>query len=329
MYQADKKRYEGMKYNRCGKSGLKLPEVSLGLWHNFGDTGNFENMKRMCFTAFDHGITHFDVANNYGPEPGSAEVHLGRILKEEMGAYRDELIISTKAGYLMWDGPYGDWGSRKYVLASLDQSLKRMGLEYVDIFYHHRMDPETPLEETMGALATAVCQGKALYVGLSNYDGETLEQAAAILKDLKCPFVINQNCYSIFDRTVEKNGLKDMTGNLKKGLITFSPLAQGQLTDRYLNGIPEDSRIRKDGRFLKESILTAERMEQIRKLNELAAQRGEKLADMALAWLLQKKEVTSVLIGASKTQQILDNIKAIHSAPFTEEELQKIDEYSL
>lgn len=329
MYQADKKRYEGMNYNRCGKSGLKLPEVSLGLWHNFGDTGNFENMKRMCFTAFDHGITHFDVANNYGPEPGSAEVHLGRILKEEMGAYRDELIISTKAGYLMWDGPYGDWGSRKYVLASLDQSLKRMGLEYLDIFYHHRMDPETPLEETMGALATAVCQGKALYVGLSNYDGETLEQAAAILKDLKCPFVINQNCYSIFDRTVEKNGLKDMTGNLKKGLITFSPLAQGQLTDRYLNGIPEDSRIRKDGRFLKESILTAERMEQIRKLNELAAQRGEKLADMALAWLLQKKEVTSVLIGASKTQQILDNIKAIHSAPFTEEELQKIDEYSL
>ena len=203
--------------------------------------------------------------------------------------YRDELIITTKAGFDMWEGPYGNWGSRKYLLASLDQSLKRMGLDYVDIFYHHRMDPETPLEETMGALATAVCQGKALYVGLSNYDGETLEQAAAILKDLKCPFVINQNCYSIFDRTVEKNGLKDMTGNLKKGLITFSPLAQGQLTDRYLNGIPEDSRIRKDGRFLKESILTAERMEQIRKLNELAAQRGEKLADMALAWLLQKK----------------------------------------
>jgi L-glyceraldehyde 3-phosphate reductase len=229
----------------------------------------------------------------------------------------------------MWEGPYGNWGSRKYLLASLDQSLKRMGLDYVDIFYHHRMDPETPLEETMGALATAVCQGKALYVGLSNYDGETLEQAAAILKDLKCPFVINQNRYSIFDRTVEKNGLKDMTGKLEKGFITFSPLAQGQLTDRYLNGIPEDSRIRKDGRFLKESVLTEKRMEQIHKLNELAAQRDEKLADMALAWLLQKKEVTSVLIGASKTQQILDNIKAIHSAPFTEEELQKIDEYSL
>ena len=318
-----------MEYNRCGRSGLLLPKISLGLWHNFGDASDYENMRQLCFTAFDNGITQFDLANNYGPAYGSAEKNFGRILKEDLMPYRDELIITTKAGYDMWEGPYGNWGSRKYLLASLDQSLKRMGLDYVDIFYHHRMDPETPLEETMGALATAVCQGKALYVGLSNYDGETLEQAAAILKDLKCPFVINQNCYSIFDRTVEKNGLKDMTGKLEKGLITFSPLAQGQLTDRYLNGIPEDSRIRKDGRFLKESILTAERMEQIRKLNELAAQRGEKLADMALAWLLQKKEVTSVLIGASKTQQILDNIKAIHSAPFTEEELQKIDEYSL
>ena len=318
-----------MEYNRCGRSGLLLPKISLGLWHNFGDASDYENMRQLCFTAFDNGITQFDLANNYGPAYGSAEKNFGRILKEDLMPYRDELIITTKAGFDMWEGPYGNWGSRKYLLASLDQSLKRMGLDYVDIFYHHRMDPETPLEETMGALATAVCQGKALYVGLSNYDGETLEQAAAILKDLKCPFVINQNCYSIFDRTVEKNGLKDMTGNLKKGLITFSPLAQGQLTDRYLNGIPEDSRIRKDGRFLKESILTAERMEQIRKLNELAAQRGEKLADIALAWLLQKKEVTSVLIGASKTQQILDNIKAIHSAPFTEEELQKIDEYSL
>ena len=318
-----------MEYNRCGRSGLLLPKISLGLWHNFGDASDYENMRQLCFTAFDNGITQFDLANNYGPAYGSAEKNFGRILKEDLMPYRDELIITTKAGFDMWEGPYGNWGSRKYLLASLDQSLKRMGLDYVDIFYHHRMDQETPLEETMGALATAVCQGKALYVGLSNYDGETLEQAAAILKDLKCPFVINQNCYSIFDRTVEKNGLKDMTGNLKKGLITFSPLAQGQLTDRYLNGIPEDSRIRKDGRFLKESILTAERMEQIRKLNELAAQRGEKLADMALAWLLQKKEVTSVLIGASKTQQILDNIKAIHSAPFTEEELQKIDEYSL
>ena len=329
MYTPAKERYNIMEYNRCGRSGLLLPKISLGLWHNFGDTSDYENMRQLCFTAFDNGITQFDLANNYGPAYGSAEKNFGRILKEDLMSYRDELIITTKAGYDMWEGPYGNWGSRKYLLASLDQSLKRMELDYVDIFYHHRMDPETPLEETMGALATAVCQGKALYVGLSNYDGETLEQAAAILKDLKCPFVINQNCYSIFDRTVEKNGLKDMTGNLKKGLITFSPLAQGQLTDRYLNGIPEDSRIRKDGRFLKESILTAERMEQIRKLNELAAQRGEKLADMALAWLLQKKEVTSVLIGASKTQQILDNIKAIHSAPFTDEELQKIDAYSL
>lgn len=329
MYTPAKERYNIMEYNRCGRSGLLLPKISLGLWHNFGDASDYENMRQLCFTAFDNGITQFDLANNYGPAYGSAEKNFGRILKEDLMPYRDELIITTKAGFDMWEGPYGNWGSRKYLLASLDQSLKRMGLDYVDIFYHHRMDPETPLEETMGALATAVCQGKALYVGLSNYDGETLEQAAAILKDLKCPFVINQNCYSIFDRTVEKNGLKDMTGNLKKGLITFSPLAQGQLTDRYLNGIPEDSRIRKDGRFLKENILTAERMEQIRKLNELAAQRGEKLADMALAWLLQKKEVTSVLIGASKTQQILDNIKAIHSAPFTEEELQKIDEYSL
>lgn len=328
-YIPNENRYSQMEYRRCGNSGLKLPLLSLGLWHNFGDTNSLERMAQLCETAFDGGITHFDLANNYGPPAGAAERNFGRLLKTIFAGHRDELVISTKAGYDMWDGPYGDGGSRKYLLASLDQSLKRMGLNYVDIFYHHRMDPETPLEETMGALATAVCQGKALYVGLSNYDGETLEQAAAILKDLKCPFVINQNRYSIFDRTVEKNGLKDMTGKLEKGFITFSPLAQGQLTDRYLNGIPEDSRIRKDGRFLKESVLTKERMEQIHKLNELAAQRDEKLADMALAWLLQKKEVTSVLIGASKTQQILDNIKAIHSAPFTDEELQKIDTYSL
>ena len=329
MYQADEKRYETMKYHRCGASGLMLPELSLGLWHNFGDTGVYENMKQMCFTAFDNGITHFDLANNYGPQPGSAEENFGKILREEFSAYRDELIVSTKAGYDMWPGPYGNWGSRKYLLASLDQSLKRMGLDYVDIFYHHRMDPDTPLEETMGALASAVQSGKAIYVGLSNYDGETLKKATAILKDLHCPFVINQNRYSIFDRTVEKNGLKKATAELQKGLITFSPLAQGQLTDRYLHGIPEDSRIRTDGRFLKESTLDEHRLDQIRKLNELAAQRGEKLADMALAWLLQQKEVTSVLIGASKTQQILDNIKAISSAPFSEEELKLIDEISL
>ena len=329
MYIASKERYTTMEYNRCGDSGLMLPKVSLGLWHNFGDTSKFENMRQLCFTAFDNGITQFDLANNYGPEPGSAEINFGRILKEDLGKYRDELIITTKAGYEMWDGPYGNWGSRKYLLASLDQSLKRMGLEYVDIFYHHRMDPETPLEETMGALASAVQSGKALYVGLSNYDGKTLSQAASILQEMYCPFVINQNRYSIFDRTVEKNGLKKTTGILKKGLITFSPLAQGQLTDRYLNGIPEDSRIRTDGRFLKESILDDHRLDQIRRLNDLAAQRGEKLADMALAWLLQQKEVTSVLIGASKTQQILDNIKAISSAPFSEEELKLIDEISL
>ena len=285
MYIASKERYTIMEYNRCGDSGLMLPKVSLGLWHNFGDTANFENMRQLCFTAFDNGITQFDLANNYGPEPGSAEINFGRILKEDLGKYRDELIITTKAGYEMWDGPYGNWGSRKYLLASLDQSLKRMGLEYVDILYHHRMDPETPLEETMGALASAVQSGKALYVGLSNYDGKTLSQAASILQEMHCPFVINQNRYSIFDRTVEKNGLKKTTGILKKGLITFSPLAQGQLTDRYLNGIPEDSRIRTDGRFLKESNLTPERLLQIRELNDMAAGRGEKLSDMALVCL--------------------------------------------
>ena len=286
MYIASKERYTTMEYNRCGDSGLMLPKVSLGLWHNFGDTSKFENMRQLCFTAFDNGITQFDLANNYGPEPGSAEINFGRILKEDLGKYRDELIITTKAGYEMWDGPYGNWGSRKYLLASLDQSLKRMGLEYVDILYHHRMDPETPLEETMGALASAVQSGKALYVGLSNYDGKTLSQAASILQEMHCPFVINQNRYSIFDRTVEKNGLKKTTGILKKGLITFSPLAQGQLTDRYLNGIPEDSRIRTDGRFLKESNLTPERLLQIRELNDMAAGRGEKLSEMALGWLL-------------------------------------------
>ena len=328
MYQANESRYDTMKYPRCGNSGLLLPQVSLGFWHNFGDTGVYDNMRQMVFTAFDHGITHFDLANNYGPAYGSAEANLGKLLKENFTAYRDELIISTKAGYDMWKGPYGNWGSRKYLLASLDQSLERLGLEYVDIFYHHRMDPDTPLEETMGALDQAVKSGKALYAGISNYDGKTMKRAAAILRELHCPFVINQNRYSIFDRTVEENGLKRTTGILKKGLITFSPLAQGQLTDRYLNGIPEDSRIRKDGRFLKESVLTPERLDQIRRLNDLAAQRGEKLADMALGWLLQHKEVTSVLIGASKPQQILDNVKAIHCAPFTAEELRLIDEIS-
>ena len=326
MYQASSERYQTMKYFSCGNSGLKLPAFSLGLWHNFGDTASYENMKSLCFTAFDNGITHFDLANNYGPEPGSAEINWGRILKENFMAYRDEILVSTKAGYEMWDGPYGNWGSRKYLLASLDQSLKRMGMDYVDIFYHHRMDPDTPLEETMGALAQAVTSGKALYVGLSNYDGEHLEKATAILNDLKCPFVINQNRYSIFDRTIENNGLKATAEKLKKGIIAFSPLAQGLLTDRYLNGIPEDSRVKTDGRFIKESAFTEERMTQIRKLNELAAERGQTLAEMALAWILRDGVVTSVLIGASKPSQILDNIKASQNLTFTEEELQRIEE---
>ena len=329
MYTASSERYNSMNYRRTGQSGLKLPEISLGLWHNFGDTSNYENMKQLCFTAFDNGITHFDLANNYGPVPGSAEKNFGKILREELYPYRDEMIISTKAGYEMWDGPYGNWGSRKYLLSSLDQSLKRMGLEYVDIFYHHRPDPETPLEETMGALAAAVKCGKALYVGLSNYDGETLEKACAILRELKCPFVINQNRYSIFDRTVENNGLKAASSNLGLGLITFSPLAQGLLTDRYLHGIPEDSRIITDGRFLKENALTDKKLSQIRALNEIAAKRGQTLAEMALAWLLRDDSVTSVLIGASKPSQISDNIKATQNTNFDDAELEEIDRISM
>lgn len=329
MYKALDSRYDNMSYYKCGKSGLKLPGVSLGLWHNFGENASEENMKDMIFTAFDRGITHFDLANNYGPEPGRAEINFGKILRENMLSYRDEMIISTKAGYLMWDGPYGDWGSRKYLLSSLDQSLKRMGLEYVDIFYHHRMDPETPLEESMGALAHAVSSGKALYVGLSNYDGEHLEEATEILKDLKCPFIINQNRYSIFDRTIENNGLKETSEKLGKGIIAFSPLAQGLLTNRYLQGIPEDSRVKTDGRFLNEGAITEERLQQIRQLNEIASQRGQTLAEMALSWVLKDGVVTSVLIGASKSSQILDNIKALDNIHFTKEELCEIDKIAL
>lgn len=326
MYQANESRYDTMKYPRCGNSGLLLPQVSLGFWHNFGDTGVYDNMRQMVFTAFDHGITHFDLANNYGPAYGSAEANLGKLLKENFTAYRDELIISTKAGYDMWKGPYGNWGNRKYLLASLDQSLERLGLEYVDIFYHHRMDPDTPLEETMGALDQAVKSGKALYAGISNYDGKTMKRAAAILRELHCPFVINQNRYSIFDRTIEKNGLKQAAVEEKKGIIAFSPLAQGMLTDRYLHGIPKDSRMLTDGRFLKKEQLTETKLQQIQALNAIAEQRGESLAQMALKWVLKDDVVTSVLIGASKPEQILDNIKVIDSADFSEEELQKIDE---
>ena len=328
MYQASEKRYDTMPYNRLGTSGLKLPAVSLGLWHNFGNTGRYDNMQAMCFTAFDNGITHFDLANNYGPPEGTAEINFGRILKEDLGVYRDELIISTKAGYWMWPGPYGDWGSRKYLLSSLDQSLKRMNLDYVDIFYHHHMDPNTPLEETMGALATAVQSGKALYVGLSNYDAEHLQQAAAILEELKVPFVINQNRYSIFDRTIENNGLKETAAKLGKGIIAFSPLAQGLLTDRYLKGIPADSRIRTDTRFLKEATLTEDRMNQIRQLNDLAAQRGQTLAQMALSWILRDGIVTSVLAGASRPEQVQDNIKAAENTTFTAEELAMVEKIS-
>lgn len=327
-YQASKNRYNEMKYSKCGESGLKLPMISFGLWHNFGSNADYNNMKELCFTAFDNGITHFDLANNYGPVPGSAEENFGRILRDDLATYRDELLISTKAGYRMWEGPYGDFGSRKYILASLDQSLKRMGLEYVDIFYHHRMDPDTPLEESMMALDTAVKSGKALYAGISNYNGETMKKAAAILNDLKCPFIINQNRYSIFDRTIENNGLIRAAKESGKGIIAFSPLAQGTLTDKYLNGVPDDSRIKVDGRFLKQDILTEKKLDQIRRLNNIALNRGQTLAQMALSWVLKDSEVTSVLIGASKPSQIIENVGIVHKIEFTDEELRMIDEIS-
>lgn len=326
MYQADEKRYEEMKYNRCGASGLQLPAVSLGLWHNFGSNGNFDNMQDMCHTAFDHGITHFDLANNYGPVPGSAEENFGRILAKGLGRYRDELIISTKAGYDMWPGPYGNWGSKKYLVASLDQSLKRMGLDYVDIFYHHRPDPNTPLEETVRALDGIVRSGKALYVGISNYNKEQTIAAAELFKELGTPFIINQRKYSMFVRDIEKDGLKDYAAAHGIGIITFSPLAQGLLTDRYLHGIPEDSRVRTDGRFLKEAVIVEETLKKVRALNDLAAQRGQTLAQMALSWILRDGDITSVLIGASKPSQILDNIGIVHATAFSEEERRRIEE---
>ena len=326
MYQADEKRYEEMKYNRCGASGLQLPAVSLGLWHNFGSNGNFDNMQDMCHTAFDHGITHFDLANNYGPVPGSAEENFGRILAKGLGRYRDELIIFTKAGYDMWPGPFGNWGSKKYLVASLDQSLKRMGLDYVDIFYHHRPDPNTPLEETVRALDGIVRSGKALYVGISNYNKEQTIAAAELFKELGTPFIINQRKYSMFVRDIEKDGLKDYAAAHGIGIITFSPLAQGLLTDRYLHGIPEDSRVRTDGRFLKEAAIVEETLKKVRALNDLAAQRGQTLAQMALSWILRDGDITSVLIGASKPSQILDNIGIVHATAFSEEERRRIEE---
>ena len=324
-YTAKQTRYDNINYNKCGESGLKLPAVSLGLWHNFGDNADFKNMQDMCFTAFDNGITHFDIANNYGPPAGSAERNFGKILNEQLKSYRDEMIISTKAGYYMWEGPYGDFGSRKYLTASINQSLKRLNVDYVDIFYHHRMDKDTPLYETMWALNDIVKSGKALYVGLSNYDGETMLKATEILNDLKCPFVINQNRYSILDRTIENNGLLNAVNQAKKGLIIFSPLAQGLLTNRYFNGIPNDSRVKTDGRFLSEKSLSNEMLEKLKKLDNIAKNRGQSLAQMALSWVYSKSGVTSVLIGASKPAQILENLEMTKNSTFTLEELQAID----
>lgn len=325
MYIADEKRYESMQYNRCGDSGLLLPAVSLGLWHNFGSNGNFDTMEAMCRTAFDNGITHFDLANNYGPVPGAAEENFGRILQKGLGEYRDELVISTKAGYDMWPGPYGNWGSRKYLTASLDQSLKRMGLDYVDIYYHHRPDPKTPLEETARALDDIVRRGKALYIGISNYNKEQTIAIAQLFKDMGTPFIINQRKYSMFVRDIEKDGLKDYAAAHGIGIITFCPLAQGLLTDRYINGIPEDSRIRTDGRFLKENAIDEDTIEKVKKLGALAKERGQSLAQMALAWILRDGDITSVLIGASRPSQILDNIGMIGNTDFSAEERKRID----
>ncbi len=324
MYTPNPNRYGNMKYAYCGKSGLQLPLISLGLWHNFGTNDSYENMKEMCRCAFDLGITHFDLANNYGPVPGSAEENFGRILREDFHGLRDELLISTKAGYHMWEGPYGDFGSRKYLLSSLDASLKRMGIPYVDIFYHHRMDPNTPLEETMAALDQAVKSGRALYAGLSNYDGAHLREATAILNDLKCPFVINQNSYSILNRGIEKNGLAEVAKELGKGVIIFSPLSQGKLSDRYLNGIPSDSRAAKNF-FLKSADFDEKTVAMLRTLSDFAHGRGQTLAQMALTWVMHNPCVTGVLIGASSAEQIKENAGFIHAPALTQEELNAID----
>ena len=326
VYVASTARYEDMVYNRVGRSGLKFPAVTLGFWHNFGSNGSYDTMKAMCRTAFDHGVTQFDLANNYGPVYGSAEENAGRILREDFRPYRDELVIATKAGYDMWPGPYGDHGSRKYLVASCDQSLKRLGLDYVDVFYHHRMDPETPLEETMQALDFIVKSGRALYAAVSNYDAPTAARAKAIMAELRCPLIVNQRRYSIFDRGIETDSVKAWSRENGMGIIAFSPLAQGLLTDRYLNGVPADSRIGRDGRFLNRAALTEQRLGQIRALDALARQRGQSLAQMALAWVLRDGDVCSVLIGASRPEQILDNLGALDNRAFTDEELRRIDE---
>ena len=322
-YVANENRYDKMNYRRTGNSGLLLPEISLGLWHNFGDDDSFKNARKLLKTAFDNGITHFDLANNYGPAPGSAEKNFGKILKKDFSSYRDELIISTKAGYGMWPGPYGDLGSKKFLVASLDQSLQRMGVEYVDIFYHHRPDYDTPLEETMGTLDLMVRQGKALYVGLSNYQPDEAEKAFKILKDLGTPCLIHQPNYNLFNRWIE-DGLLDLLGNSGIGAICFSPLAQGMLTDKYIDGLPKDSRAVKNSPFLNTSQVL-EMLPKINALNEIASNRNQTLAQMAISWILKDDRITSVLIGASKTEQILDSVKAINNTVFSENEIIAID----
>ena len=328
MYTASESRYEKMKYNRVGRSGLLFPAVSLGFWHNFGTNGNYENMRAMMRTAFDNGITQFDLANNYGPEYGQAEKNAGKLLHDDFMPYRDELIITTKAGYDMWPGPYGNWGSRKYLIASCNQSLKRLGLDYVDIFYHHRPDPDTPLEETMDALLQIVRSGKALYAGISNYNAEQTVAAMKIAKKIHLPLIVNQRRYSIFDRKIEREGLKETEKKTGIGIIAFSPLAQGLLSDRYLNGIPADSRIGHDHRYLHQEDLTEKKLAAISKLNTIAARRGQSLAEMALAWIMRDGAVSSVIIGASRPEQILENVRFLENTSFSSEELAEIDEIS-
>ena len=327
IYQAEKSRYKSMRFNRSGRSGFQLPAISLGLWHNFGGDTPLEDARGMLRKAFDLGIIHMDLANNYGPPAGSAEGNFGKIFAQDFRPYRDEMVISTKAGYYMWPGPYGDWGSRKYLLASLDQSLKRMGLEYVDVFYSHRFDPNTPLEETMGALDTAVKQGKALYAGISSYSAEKTREAVQILRELGTPLTIHQPSYSMLNRWVEE-GLLQTLSDEGVGCIAFSPLAQGMLTDKYLGGVPEESRAGKKGTFLSQKLLTKENLERIRALNEIAKRRGQSLAQMALAWVLRRPEVTSVLIGASRPAQIEENVAILDNLSFSDEEIQEIDTYA-